>query len=46
MPQKIRNGVDSMKSPVVYEDSSGIKASIKIGKYTVPNNKIKTKKGK
>ena len=40
---KIRNGVDSMKSPRIYEEAAkfpGIKVTIKIGKHTVPNNKI------
>ena len=40
---KIRNGVDSMKSPGIYEgktNSSRVKATIKIGKHTVPNNKF------
>ena len=43
IPQKIRNGVDSMKSPGIYEEktnSSGVKATIKIGKHTVPNKKF------
>ena len=42
IPQKIRNGVDSMKSPGIYEEktnSSGLKAT-KIGKHALPNNKI------
>ena len=43
IPQKIRNGVDSMKSLGIYAEktnSSGVKATKKVGKHTLPNKKI------
>ena len=43
--KKIRNGVDSMKSPRIYEKKtkySSRKTTIKTGKHTVPNDKIDT----